>query len=252
MRARHSIREFDGSEVPMKIREAILESGIRAPTAGNMMLYSILEIDDQNLKDTLSTTCDNQAFIAKAPWVLVFLADYERWMEYFRFSGVPSLCEKSGERFFGPGIADFLLAMSDAMACAQNIVIAAESFGLGSCYIGDIMERFETHKALFGLPDHVFPVAMLCIGYPSARQAALPPRPRFDKKHIVFKNKYIARGDEDYREMFASYGNSRDALLPGAENFGQHMYKRKFSSDFMNEMRRSVASGLEVWRNSGK
>jgi hypothetical protein len=216
-----------------------------------MMLYSILEIEDQNLKNALAVSCDNQAFIAKAPWVLIFLADYERWLGYFRHSGVPALCEKTGGHIVGPGIADFLLAMSDAMACAQNIVIASESFGLGSCYIGDIMERFETHRQLLALPDHAFPVAMLCIGYASARQASLRPRHRFDKKHIIFKNAYLPLSADDYREMFKSLDDSKNGLLPGAENFGQHMYLKKYSSDFMNEMRRSVSAGLASWNNSG-
>ncbi len=252
MRARHSVREFDGRAVPSELRAAIIEAGLRAPTAGNMMLYSILEIEDQALKDTLAETCDKQPFIAKSPWVLVFLADYGRWMGFFRHSGVPEMCEKRGTKMVGPGIADFMLATSDAMACAQSIVIAAESFGLGSCYIGDIMERFETHRELFGLPEHAFPVAMLCLGYPSARQAALPPRPRFDRRHVVFKDRYVVRTDADYVAMFGSLNATKDGLLPGTENFGQHMYVRKFSSAFMNEMRRSVLSGLSAWNNSGE
>ena len=56
---------------------------MRAPTAGNLMLYSIIEIEDQALKDRLAVTCDDQPFIAKAPWVLVFVADFQKWMDLF-------------------------------------------------------------------------------------------------------------------------------------------------------------------------
>jgi nitroreductase len=56
---------------------------MRAPTAGNLMLYSIIEVEDQALKERLALTCDNQPFIAKAPWVLIFVADYQKWIDLF-------------------------------------------------------------------------------------------------------------------------------------------------------------------------
>ena len=63
---------------------------MRSPTAGNMMLYSIIEIEDQNTKEKLVKSCDNQPFIAKAPLVLLFLADYQRWMDYFAVCDIKS------------------------------------------------------------------------------------------------------------------------------------------------------------------
>ena len=69
-------------------KQAILHSAMRAPTAGNMMLYSIIEVADQALKDRLAETCDHQPFIAKAPWVLVFVADLQKWTDLFAAAGV--------------------------------------------------------------------------------------------------------------------------------------------------------------------
>ena len=59
-----------------------------------MMLYSIIEVNDQAAKDTLARTCDHQPFIARAPLVLLFLADYQRWFDYYLLSGVEELCQR--------------------------------------------------------------------------------------------------------------------------------------------------------------
>ena len=80
---RKSIRAYEEREISRAVKDEILAATLRAPTAGNLMLYSIIEVQDQSIKDTLVKTCDNQAFIAQAPWVLLFLADYRRWFDYF-------------------------------------------------------------------------------------------------------------------------------------------------------------------------
>ena len=73
-------------------KQAILQAAMRAPTAGNMMLYSIIDVENQALKDRLAVTCDDQPFIAKAPFVLLFVADYQRWYDYYLVCGVERLC----------------------------------------------------------------------------------------------------------------------------------------------------------------
>ena len=85
---RKSIRAYEERPISVEDRELLLQATLRAPTAGNMMLYSIIEVSDQAAKDTLARTCDNQPFIARAPLVLLFLADYQRWFDYFMLSGV--------------------------------------------------------------------------------------------------------------------------------------------------------------------
>ncbi len=87
-------------------KAAIIEAALQAPTAGNMTLYSIIDVTDQERKETLAVTCDNQPFIAKAPLVLVFVADYQRWYELF--------CHYE-EEVRQPGLGDLLLACDDAL-----------------------------------------------------------------------------------------------------------------------------------------
>ena len=80
---RRSVRKYTGTPISPQEKEAIIQAAMRAPTAGNLMLYSIIEVEDQALKDRLAVTCDAQPFIASAPYVLLFLADYQRWVATF-------------------------------------------------------------------------------------------------------------------------------------------------------------------------
>lgn len=70
-----------------------------------------------------------------------------------------------------PSAGDLMLAVEDSSLAAQNAVTAAWSLGIGSCYIGDIMEHCELHRELFQLPPYVFPAVMLVLGYPTAPAA---------------------------------------------------------------------------------
>ena len=164
--------------------------------------------------------------------------------------------EKSGEEISmrKPEEGDLFLACCDALIAAQNAVIAAESFGLGSCYIGDIIEQYETHKELLNLPQYVFPICMLVFGYPTQQQKDSEKTPRFDEKFIVFENRYHQLEPAEFDEMFAE----RQSRMPkgwakqGIDTFGQAIYLRKFGSDFSVEMSRSAREWLKGWRVSKK
>jgi nitroreductase len=246
---RKSIRAYEDREIPLEVRADILKATLRAPTAGNLMLYSILEITDQSMKDKLAVTCDNQPFIARAPMVWVFLADYQRWYDYFIASGVEEICKQKNLPLQKPEEADLFLACCDALIAAQNAVIAAESFGVGSCYIGDIMEQYETHRELLCLPQYVFPIGMLVFGYPTQQQKDREYTTRFDEKFIRFDNQYRRLSKEQFQEMFAEQQSRLPTgkSMQGITTVGQAAYLRKFSADFSMEMRRSVKKILKEW-----
>jgi len=244
MNARCSTRVFSDEPITAEEKQAVLHTTMRAPTAGNLMLYSIIEIEDQALKDRLAITCDDQPFIAKSPWVLVFVADMQKWIDLFAHGDVGSLEEV--EHRSVPGAGDLMLACSDALIAAQNAVIAAESLGIGSCYIGDILENAEEHCRLFDLPQHTLPIAMLCFGRPKTRRAPVPRQ----EKHVVMRDRYhrltaeeLGEVSSDLADMFAPHG-----FKPGIANVAQDVYRRKFTSDFMTEMNRSVDWWLERWQ----
>jgi len=248
--SRHSTRAFSDRLISIEEKDLIFNAAFRAPTAGNMMLYSIIEVEDQSLKEKLAETCDNQPFIAKSPLVLVFLADYQRWWDYYQLCGVEEKAKELKRIIRKPQVGDLMLACCDALIAAQNAVIAAESLGIQSCYIGDIMENYEIHRELFDLPRYTFPIAMLCFGFPKSESTHRDLTPRFQPQFIAFKNKYQRFDREEFQKMYAHLEeifNKIDFPSTGAKNVGQQNYFRKFTADFSFEMSRSVSVMLKNW-----
>lgn len=233
--ARKSIRAFTEREISPEDKRTILEAAVQAPSAGNMNLYTVLDITDQALKDRLAVTCDNQPFIAKGKLVLVFCADYRRWYDLF--------CEYADE-VRRPDMGDLQLAQADALIAAQNAATAAESMGIGSCYIGDITENFEIHRELLRLPDFVVPVAMLVFGYPTEQQLNREKPRRFSVEDVVHENGYDGGKAARMGEMLMEREGKR------GEEFAewvQRFCKRKWNSEFSEEMSRSCRVMAQAW-----
>ena len=231
---RKSVRAYLDRAIPPEAKRAILEAACQAPTAGCQQLYTILDITDPALKDRLAVTCDNQPFIASAPLVLLFCADAQKWYDGYVAEGL-------GPRL--PGAGDLMLAVTDAAIAAQNAVVAAWSLGIGSCYIGDVMERCEEHRALLSLPPYVFPAAMLVFGYPTEQQLARQKPARAAMTHIVHENGYRRM---DAAELAQTLGHDT-----GAKPYGEWLKafcQRKYQSDFAREMTRSVERYLAAFR----
>ena len=229
LNARKSIRAYTDRDISPECKERILEAATASPTAGNQQLYTVLDITSQELKDRLAVTCDNQPFIAKGKMILVFCADFQKWYRAFELAGC-------SPRKPGPG--DFLLAVEDAAIAAQNAVTAAESLGIGSCYIGDIMENYEIHRELFHLPDFVFPALMLVFGYPTETQLERPKPRRAPLDFIVHENVYPDFTPEEIRENIA------DLKGQDFDQWMQRFCQRKYHADFSLEMSRSVEAAL--------
>ena len=215
---RKSVRSFTGEEIGPEERALILDSALQAPTAGNQVLYTILDIEDRAIKESLADICDHQPFIAEASMVLVFLADCRRWFDCYRWAG-------ADPREPGPG--DLILACEDALIAAQNTVVAADSLGIGSCYIGDIMENRETLVELLNLDDYLFPAAMVVYGFPTEQQKNRKKPVRFQKEYIVRKDRYSPLDEEEARRMFSEQRGKDDF-----EEYLQAFCKRKYMSDF--------------------
>ena len=235
LHARKSVRVYEDRPLEADVKNAILEAAIQAPSAGNMALYTILDITDPALKAALAESCDHQPFIATAPMVLVFCADYRRWYESFRHY-VPEV------RL--PGMGDLFLAQADAIIAAQNAVVAAESLGVGSCYIGDIIERFEYHRELLNLPDYVVPAAMLCFGYPTQQQCRREKPARFKVEDLVHENGYDVDKSDAMPWMLMERQVLSDDEVPC---WLRRMCQRKWNSDFSREMTRSAQSMADYW-----
>ena len=235
LQERKSVRVYEDRPVEPEVKRAILEAAIQAPTAGNMALYTILDITDPEKKALLAKSCDDQPFIAKAPMVLIFCADYRRWYDVFR---------EYVDDVRKPDMGDLFLAEADALIAAQNAVVAAHSLGLGSCYIGDITENYEYHKKLLNLPKYVVPAAMLCFGYPTGQQQNRPKPPRHPVEALVHENGYDLEKSARMPQMLETQqGKSGEALADYIRRFCQ----RKWNSDFSVEMSRSCTEMVGDW-----
>ena len=232
---RKSVRVYEDRPIAPEVKQAVLDAAIQAPSAGNMALYTILDITDQELKQKLSVSCDNQPFIATAPMVLIFCADYRRWYDVF--------CAHV-DQVRKPDMGDLFLAEADAIIAAQNAVVAAHSLGLGSCYIGDITENFEYHKELLNLPRYVVPAAMLCFGYPTQQQCDRPKPSRHPASSLVHENGYDSEKSAAMDRMLAAQqGKDGDELADWIRRF----CKRKWNSEFSEEMSRSCTQMVKSW-----
>ena len=133
-----------------------------------------------------------------------------------------------------------MLAVTDTAIAAQNAVVAAESFGIGSYYIGDIMENYKEQRRLLNLPDYVFPAVMLVFGWPTQQQKNRPKTQRCAQEHIVHENTYRSMDGTELRKMLShQYKNST------FEDWCKAFCKRKYNSDFSKEMTRSVGEYLK-------
>ena len=231
---RKSVRVFTDKEISPEEKNLILDAAAQAPTAGNQQLYTILDITDPAIKEKLVQTCDNQPFIAEGKLVLIFCADCLKWYDAFVRGG----CNPRK-----PGVGDLLLAVNDALIAAQNAVVAAESLGIGSCYIGDIMENYEQQKTLLSLPEYVFPAAMLVFGYPTEQQLRREKPPRSARELIVHENGYRRMDEAQLRKLLEVKAGQTDY-----DKWIKAFCQRKYNSDFSREMTRSVQKYLDEFQ----
>lgn len=229
-----SIRKFNETPISEAEEKEIIDCALRGASAGNMMQYSIITIKDKDTLGKLADSCDNQPFIGSASLALVFVADNHKWSTFFKERQVTD----HGNPYERPRVPDMMLAIQDAMIAAQNSVLAAESMEIGTCYIGDIMEKAEFHRELFGLPDYTMPVTLIVMGHYDKKPKL---RPRFDTKYMVSKERYPNVESHFINGMFKEEERKKP-------DFAQKLYSRKIGADFFKEMIRSIKVYLKQWQ----
>lgn len=244
---RRSVRAFAPHAIEPELLDKLKRLTLRAPSGGNMTVYSIIEVTDPEIKAKLAKICDNQLMIAKAPGVWVFLADMERWYSWIKDGGSE---ERIGKSVRKPGIGDFHLAMQDAVIASQNAATAAEALGLGSCFIGDIIENYEELQKLLNLPQYAAPASMLIFGYPKEEPKGKQTR-RPEPEYIFMENGYHKQSVAECAEMYKLHEEDyrERKILPNNNTgtYADYYFNKKYSSDFMKEMNRSTEVFLRRW-----
>ena len=187
---RASCRSFSDKKIAPNVLQLILSAGIHAPTAGNLQPYSIIKIEKGKTKQKLAELC-GQNFIAEASIHLLFCIDLHRIEKWAKLEIAPFTATSSFRHFW--------TSFQDTIICAQNICTAADSLRLGSVYIGTILEFFTDIRDMFQLPKGVFPVVLLCLGYPKTRPQ---PRKKLDVQVIVHAERYNEMGDQKLVDAF--------------------------------------------------
>jgi nitroreductase len=181
-----SVRHFVPDALPPHALERLIAAAQSAPSSSNLQTWSVVAVQSQAGRDRLAELTGPQNHLRTAPLVLAFLADLSR---------IQRIAERSGREAGGLGYLDtFLMAVIDAALAAQNAVLAAQSLGLGTVYLGALRNQPEPVAALLGTPAHVFPVFGLVVGWPDpARPAAV--KPRLPQSSVLHLERYRAPAD---------------------------------------------------------
>lgn len=206
--AHGSVRAYKPDPVPDALLETIVRAAQRASTSSNLQAYSVIAVTDAAKRARLAELCGNQAHIAQAPLFLAWCADLAR---------LDRVCALRGYTQVTEYVENFLVAALDAVIAAQNAALAAESLGLGICYIGSIRNNPREVIELLGVPRLVFPVVGMTVGYPEK-----PPhlRPRLALEAILHRECYNPDQDRalhEYDRVMAATGiySQRQVPVPG-------------------------------------
>ncbi|WP_315703951.1 MULTISPECIES: NADPH-dependent oxidoreductase [unclassified Bradyrhizobium] len=186
--AHRSIRSYRPDPVPRQTVETLVAAAQSAASSSNLQTWSVVVVEDQARKQRLSEFAGNQKHIREAPLFLVWLADLSRAERLAKREGRPD----EGLHF----LETLLVAVIDAALAAQNAVVALESLGLGSVYIGAIRNRPQAVAEELGLPPNVLSVFGLCVGYPDL-SAGEDVKPRLRQSVIVHRERYAPSDEVD-------------------------------------------------------
>lgn len=177
---RVSVRSYEKRHIPESLLDDILERAMRAPTCGNMQLYSVIVTREPERLERLAKEHFNQPAATGADVILTICADFNRFTEW---------CETSGAKPGYDNFHSFMMALTDAIIYTQQVVTIAEMEGLGTCYLGTVNYNAKQISELLELPDLVVPVASISLGYPAGSTAQCERLPLSAIKH-----------DETYRK----------------------------------------------------
>ena len=189
---RRTVRKYTGEDISDKMLDEILVEGARSSTTGNMQVYSIIVTRDPAMKKHLLPLHFNQKMVTEAPVMLTFCADFNRFSKWCRL------------RKAEPGYDNFLsfvTAAIDAVIVAQTVCIAAESRGLGICYLGTVTYMAHKISEALKLPAGVIPVAAVTMGWPAGKPVQPDRLPMDGIIHSEVYHDYSAADiDRIYRE----------------------------------------------------
>ncbi len=203
IRRHSSVRQYTDQPIDQDLLNDIIRCGQAASSSSFIQAYSLLRVRDPEKRKTIAEAAGGQAWIVAAPEFLMICADLQR---------VAYACRKAGAGELEGWTEHFIAATVDAALMAQNMMLAAEAAGLGGVFIGGIRNDPATVAKLLALPEQVYPVFGLCLGWPTQRN---PVKPRFPVEAIVHTDQYDVQGVaahvDAYDQAMTDYYRTRDS-----------------------------------------
>ena len=189
-----SIRKYKTESIPEEVLQEIIQAGIRTSSSGNMQTYSVIVTRDQHLRDRLLEPHMGQKMVVDAPVFLTFCADFNRMRRWLKL-------KKAADNF--DNFFSFLIGAIDAILVSQTVALAAESRGLGLCYLGSTLANADKISAILNLPKNVFPVTGFSLGIPDEQPAL---RDRLPFSGLVHWETYQDYSNQEILDIY----NERD------------------------------------------
>lgn len=190
MLAHRSIRKFTEQVVDQSVVETLVQAGQAAATSSFIQACTVIQVRQGGARQKLAELAGNQGYVASAPVFLVFCADMHRHQ---------LACDMQDAPMMSGFTEQFLTASVDCALFAQNVALAAESLGMGVCYIGGLRNQIAAVGDLLELPELVYPVFGLCLGYPDQNPEV---KPRLPLPVVLKQERYDDRAD---RTLLADY-----------------------------------------------
>lgn len=240
IQSHRSIRAYKSDPVPDEMVELIVSAGQRASTSSNMQFTTAIAVKDADTRNQLAELAGNQDHIRQAPVFIAWCADRRR---------LDLACEMKGYTQNTEYLETFLVAAVDVGIFMQTATIAAESLGLGMCYIGSLRNDVKRAIELLGLPHHLFPICGMTLGWPNADPIL---RPRLGLNAVLHWERYdeshLKEELEHYDQAMAAtgiYGGRQVKTADGQteiENYGWLEHSaRRVSSAARQELSQIVA-----------
>ncbi len=240
-----SIRKYKPDPIPEVLLQEILQAGIRTSSSGNMQTYSIIVTRDQQLRERLLEPHMGQKMVVDAPVFLTFCADFNRMRRWLKLNQAAD----NFDNFFS-----FLIGAIDAILVSQTVALAAESRGLGLCYLGSTLANADAIGNILGLPKNVVPVTGFSLGYPD-EQPDLRDRLPFsslvhwetykDYTDQEIQNIYEEREIKGWQRYMKSKWLREQVEEKGVENLAQLYTEVKYTRTSHQEFSRKLLTYLE-------
>ena len=210
-----SVRNYKSDPISPEMIEAIVAAGQRASTSSNLQMYSVVVTTSDSKRSRLMELCGDQKHIYQAPVFMAWCADLNR---------LERVCENRGYQQVSGNMENLMLAVVDVAIAMQNAALAAESLGLGFCYIGGIRNHPKEIFDLFKLPELVFPVSGMTLGWPVKAPMI---RPRLPLQAVLHWDEYNPQDDAElrqYDQTMIGTGIYGGRQVSGGDEMDESMY----------------------------